>query len=103
MINLKKWETLPTSAKAQIEAVCGDNIRHGLAEGAAAQFKALKKLQIEGVAIRRWPNEIINALKLAWVQVAKEETKADRDFKRVWQSLNAFRENYAIWRELNSP
>jgi len=103
MINLKKWETLPTSAKAQIEAVCGDNIRHGLAEGAAAQFKALKKLQIEGVAIRRWPNEIINALKLAWVQVAKEETKADRDFKRVWLSLNAFRENYTIWRELNSP
>ena len=103
MINLKKWETLPTSAKAQIEAVCGDNIRHGLAEGAAAQFKALKKLQIEGVAIRRWPNEIINALKLAWAEVAKEEIKADRDFKRVWQSLNAFRENYAIWRELNSP
>jgi TRAP-type mannitol/chloroaromatic compound transport system substrate-binding protein/gas vesicle protein len=103
MINLKKWETLPTSAKAQIEAVCGDNIRHGLAEGSAVQFKALKILQNEGVAIRRWPGEILDALKSAWVQVAKDEAKADRDFKRVWQSLSAFRENYAIWRELSSP
>jgi TRAP-type mannitol/chloroaromatic compound transport system substrate-binding protein len=103
MINLKKWETLPTSAKAQIEAVCGDTIRHGLAEGSAVQFKALKILQNEGVAIRRWPGEILDALKSAWVQVAKDEAKADRDFKRVWQSLSAFRENYAIWRELSSP
>ena len=103
MINLKKWEALPASAKAQINAVCGDNIRFGLAEGAAVQFKALKELQSEGVAIRRWPGEILDALKSAWVEVAKEETKADHDFKRVWRSLNAFRENYAIWRELNSP
>ena len=45
MINLKKWEALPTAARAQIMAVCGDNIRFGLAEGAASQFKALKELQ----------------------------------------------------------
>jgi TRAP-type mannitol/chloroaromatic compound transport system substrate-binding protein len=103
MINLKKWEALPTTAKAQIEAVCGDNIRFGLAEGASAQFKALKELQAEGVAIRKWPGEVLDALKTAWVKVAKEEARVDRKFKQVWRSLNAFRENYAIWRELNQP
>ncbi|MBL4691379.1 MAG: TRAP transporter substrate-binding protein [Rhodospirillales bacterium] len=103
MVNLKKWNALAPSAKAQIEAVCGDNIRFGLAEGAAAQFKALKTLQAEGVAIRRWLVEILDALETAWTEVVKEEAKADRNFKRVWQSLSAFRENYAIWRELNQP
>lgn len=103
MVNLKKWKALPTSAKAQIEAVCGDNIRYGLAEGASAQFKALKVLQKEGVSIRKWPGEILDALKAAWEDVAFEETEKDRTFKRVWKSLKAFRENYAIWRELNSP
>jgi TRAP-type mannitol/chloroaromatic compound transport system substrate-binding protein len=103
MINLKKWEALPVSAKAQIDAVCGDNIRFGLAEGAAAQFKALMTLQAEGVAIRRWPGEILDALETAWTEVVKEEAEADRNFKRVWQSLSAFREDYAIWRELNQP
>lgn len=103
MINQKKWEALPVAQKAQVEAVCGDNIRYGLAEGEAAQFKALKKLQSEGVAIRRWPGEIMDALKAAWTEVVAEEARADRDFNRVWKSLSAFRENYTIWRELNQP
>ena len=103
MINLKKWEALPVAQKAQVEAVCGDNIRYGLAEGEAAQFKALKKLQSEGVAIRRWPGEVLDALKAAWTEVVAEEARADRDFNRVWKSLSAFRENYTIWRDLNQP
>ncbi|MGH6660356.1 MAG: TRAP transporter substrate-binding protein, partial [Rhodospirillales bacterium] len=103
MINHDKWKALPTSAKAQIEAVCGDNVRHGLAEGEAKQYAALKELQSEGVEFRRWPSEILDALKTAWTAVVKEESRADADFRRVWQSLSAFREDYAIWSELSSP
>jgi TRAP-type mannitol/chloroaromatic compound transport system substrate-binding protein len=103
MINLKKWQSLSASAKAQIEAVCGDNIRYGLAEGEAGQFKALKKLQSEGVEVRRWPNEILEALNKAWADVARDETKADQGFKRVWESLSAFRKDYSIWNELSLP
>ncbi len=101
MINLEKWTALSASAKAQIEAVCGDNIRFGLAEGEAAQYAALKELQTKGVVIRRWPGEILEALNKAWNEVAKEEAKANRDFKRVWKSLSAFREDYTIWQELS--
>ncbi len=103
MINLKKWKALSASGKAQVEAVCGDNIRYGLAEGEAAQFQALKTLRSQGVTFRRWPGEILDALKTAWTEVAQEEAKADKDFQRVWTSLSAFRENYTIWRELNQP
>jgi len=103
MINLDKWKALPSTAKAQIEAVCGDNVRHGLAEGEAKQYAALKELQAEGVEFRRWPAEILEALKTAWKAVVKEESRADADFRRVWQSLSAFREDYAIWNELSSP
>ncbi len=103
MINLEKWKSLPATAKAQVEAVCGDNVRYGLAEGEAKQFAALKELQQEGVELRRWPTEIMDALKTAWTAVAKEEARADADFRRVWQSLSKFREEYAIWNELSSP
>ena len=103
MINLKKWESLPASGKAQVEAVCGDNIRYGLAEGEASQFQALKTLRSKGVTIRRWPGEILDAFKTAWGEVAEEEAKANKDFKRVWNSLSAYRENYTIWQELNQP
>lgn len=103
MINLKKWQSLSVSAKAQIEAVCGDNIRYGLAAGEAGQFQALKKLQAQGVEVRCWPGEILDALNAAWVEVARDEAKADRDFKRVWESLSAFRKEYSIWKELSLP
>ncbi|MCG8507701.1 MAG: TRAP transporter substrate-binding protein [Rhodospirillales bacterium] len=100
MINLERWNGLSPTEKGRIEAVCGDNIRHSLAEGEAAQFKALKTLFSEGVEIHRWPREIVEALEVAWQQVATEQSEADEDFKRVWASLRAFREDYAIWREL---
>lgn len=103
MLNLEKWKSLPAAAKAQVAAVCGDNVRHGLAEGEAKQYAALKELQADGVEFRRWPGEILDALKAAWTTVAKEESRANPDFRRVWQSLSAFREEYAIWHELSAP
>jgi TRAP-type mannitol/chloroaromatic compound transport system substrate-binding protein len=103
LINLKSWQALSPTRKAQIEAVCGDNTRFGLAEGGALQFAALKEMTAQGVQVHRWPVEILTALKAAWRDVATELADTDKDFSRVWQSLSAFREDYAIWRELANP
>ena len=103
MVNRSRWEALSTAQRAQIEVVCGDNIRHGLAEGEAIQFAALKELTAKGVHIRRWPNPILQALRRAWREVAAERAAADADFRKVWQSIQTFREEYAIWRELARP
>lgn len=103
MINLDKWNALSSIAKSRIEAVCGDNVRHGLAESEAMQFTALKEFTAKGIAIHRWPAEIMEALDGAWREVAAEEAAADGDFRRVWNSLTSFREDYAIWKELGGP
>ena len=103
MVNLKKWEALSATAKAQIGSVCGDNIRYGIAEGEALQFSALKEMSAMGVNIHRWPTEILQALEKAWREVAAEEAGADANFNRVWRSLSAFRKDYAIWDELGRP
>lgn len=100
MINLENWNALSPARKAQIETVCGDNIRYGLAEGEALQFEAMKELSAKGVQLHRWPSRIIDALRQSWRQVVAEEGAKDREFKRVWQSLSSFRRNYAIWKEL---
>ncbi len=103
MVNRSRWEALSAAQRGQIEAVCGDNIRRGLAEGEAIQFAALKELTAKGVHIRRWPVPILQALRRAWREVAAEQAAADADFRRVWQSIQTFREEYAIWRELARP
>jgi TRAP-type mannitol/chloroaromatic compound transport system substrate-binding protein len=100
MVNLKHWEKLSPSQHATIETVCGDNFRHGLAASEAQQFEALKSLVLERVEVKRWPPEILDALEKAWHEVARELAESDSDFRQVWRSMQKFREDYGIWRDL---
>lgn len=100
MMNKDKWDALNDTQKAQIEMACGDNFREGLAEGEAIQAAALKELKEKGVNIHRWPPEILDALESAWSEVAAELSAEDPTFKKAWDSLQAFRADYAIWSEL---
>jgi TRAP-type mannitol/chloroaromatic compound transport system substrate-binding protein len=103
MINKNKWDALPRTRKTQIETVCGDNIRYGLAEGEAIQFSALKELTAKGVKIYRWPIPIMDAFKGAWQEVAAEQSLANPGFRKAWNSLREFRKNYSTWGELAQP
>jgi TRAP-type mannitol/chloroaromatic compound transport system substrate-binding protein len=100
MINLEKWNSLSLSQKAQIEVVCGDNIRYGIAKGEALQGPALKAIAAKGTQIETWPPEMIEAFRGAWSGVAVDLVAEDENFAKVWASLSDFRENYAIWRQL---
>ena len=103
IINKDRWDALTKTRKAQIEAVCGDNVRYGLAEGEALQYGALKELTAKGVKIKRWPTAILSALEDAWKDVASEQSAANAKFREVWRSLSDFRKDYAIWKELARP
>lgn len=100
MIGQQKWAELNDSQRAQIEAVCGDNIREGLAEGEAIQFKALQELQAQGVKFHTWSPEILTAITKAWEAVVAEEIAQNPDFERIWLSYSAFRNNSKLWRDL---
>jgi TRAP-type mannitol/chloroaromatic compound transport system substrate-binding protein len=100
MMNKTKWEALSDTQQAQIEMACGDNFREGLAEGEAIQAKALKTLKEKGVQIHRWSPEILATLNTAWIEVAAELAAEDANFKETWGSLQSFRAEYAIWKEL---
>jgi len=100
MINKDKWDALTTAQQAQIEATCGDNFRHSIAEGEALQFRAITDLKAAGVTVHKWPDDMLAAFKGAWDEVVAEEVAADEDFARVWQSLESFRADYVVWRDL---
>ena len=100
MINMDKWNNLSETQQAQIESVCGDNMRHGVAEGEAIQIEALTSLKSKGVQIHKWNDEILDTLKKAWLEVVEEESAKDEEFKEAWQSLQLFRENYKAWKSL---
>jgi TRAP-type mannitol/chloroaromatic compound transport system substrate-binding protein len=100
MVNLDVWEGLDDLTKLRIETACDANITYGLAEGEALQFAALDELEGHGVTLHQWSPEILDALHEAWLEVVEEQSAADADFERAWESLSGFRERYARWRDL---
>jgi len=100
IVNEDRWREAEPAAKAQIETVCRDNIRHGLAEAGALQFATLVEMGPRGVKMPRWSETILDALEAAWLSVVEDERAKDANFKRAWDSLASFRRDYAIWSEL---
>ncbi len=100
MINLDLWESLDESTQFKIETVCDASITYGLAEGEALQFDALAQLEENGVTLHTYSDEILEALEAAWLEVVEEESAADADFARTYESYATFRENYRRWGEL---
>ncbi len=98
LVKSETWNSLPTATKAMIETTCGDTMRAGLARGEARQPAALREIKAKGASIHRWSPEILAALRKAWDEVAKEESEADPTFRKVWQSMTAFKGAYAEWK-----
>ena len=100
IVNLDKWRGLEDIQRAWIEAACGDNVQHTLAEGEAIQHAALADLSARGVQIHRWPAPMLAAFRAAWTEVADEVGAEDADFRQARQSLRTFRDAGAAWRRL---
>ena len=102
LTRLDTWESLPEIRRAQIKLACGDNVRHGIAESEATQFEALRNMSEKGVEVARLPGPVLEAFAAAWHDVAKEKAEEDPAFSAVWQSLQTFRADYAIWQEISA-
>ena len=102
MMNLDRWNSLNSTQQAQIGAAGGENFRIAIAEGEAIQFGAIAELKSKGVTVHRWSDEMLGEFSDAWDAVVAEEAAADPDFAKVWNSMQEFRANYAVWKELGS-
>jgi TRAP-type mannitol/chloroaromatic compound transport system substrate-binding protein len=99
-VNQKVWDGLSDQHKAILEESCSDSLLQILAEGEATQWAAMKRMRDEhGVKIMRWSPEILKAYEKAWNEVVADESKANPNFKKVYDSYSTFRANYAIWRD----
>jgi TRAP-type mannitol/chloroaromatic compound transport system substrate-binding protein len=101
IINMDTWNDLTDQERAIIETACEAQVLKTMAEGEAVQLEPLAKMQEEnGVIVHEWPEEILAAYQQAWTEVAAEKSAADADFKRAWESLQTFRQNYSEWKNI---
>ena len=100
MLNKARWDSLDDSQRAILTNACRANFAMGLAEGEAIQGKALKTLKEQGVTLHTWSPEILAGLEKTWNEVAAEQAAADASFKEAWDSLQAYRAEYKVWKDI---
>jgi len=102
LINKDVWEKKLTPSQRKMIEVCSlASLTWTLGNGEATQGKILKEsAQKNGVKNMYWSDDFLKAYKQAWQEVVEEECAKDDFFKKVWNDLTAFRDEYALWGRL---
>jgi len=97
LINASEWNKLNDQQQAWVETACSDSMQWSFVRSEALQFPAMKRQQAKGVTLHRWPDEILKAFEVKWLEVVAEQSAKDPLFKEISESYSAFRKEYKIW------
>ena len=97
LINGDEWSAMSNAQQSLLEMACKATMLDGYSQGEAQQFTALKANAAAGVTNHYWSDEMLAGFKSAWDEVAAELTASDEGFAKVYNHINAFRADYAIW------
>ena len=97
LINLAKWNELPKGYQAILQAAAGDCGTRQLADYDAKNPQALKRLVANGTQLRPFSTSIMEACLKASEEVNAETSASNPDYKKVWDSIVAFRNDEYLW------
>ena len=78
---------------------CTAATMRAITRGEALQGAQIKSFPEKGVTAAKLPDDVLQELKRVAAEVMAEESAKDADFKRVWESQQAFHAEYQIWKE----
>ena len=96
-VNIKQWEGLPPEYKAILESACAEANIDMLAKYDSVNPAALKRLAGNGVQLRPFNKDIMNACYKAANEVYAEESEKNPKFKKVYDAWKTFRDDQILW------
>lgn len=98
VINRRTWDSLNEGQQAIIEMAITELNFRSIAMTEAKAGPILKDNEEKhGAKNMLYPEPVLIALKETWEEVVKEEANRDEFFKKVWDDLSAYMDNYVIW------
>ena len=97
MINQAKWNELPKAYQAIVAAAAGFANVEMQARYDARNPQAIKRLVAAGTQLRAYSPSIMEACLKASNEVNAETSAVNEDYKKVWDSIAAFREDEYLW------
>jgi len=98
-VNLAAWNKLKPQTQAQIETTCTAAVTIAIAKAEALQGAVLAKFEKEGVKARQFDKVMLAAFAKATKEVMAEESAADPQVKKVYDSMTAFQKQNAKWHD----
>ena len=99
MISKKKWDEFSETQKEIVKASCEQTMLKSMADGESRNAAAIKQIAEKGVQVHYWSKEFLDAMRKAWDEVATEQSAKSPEFKKAWESLQAFRAEYKVWKD----
>jgi TRAP-type mannitol/chloroaromatic compound transport system substrate-binding protein len=97
LMNQAKWNELPKNYQAIVKAAAGFANIEMTGRYDARNPAALKRLVAAGTQLRPFPQTVMEACLKASNEVNAETSATNPDFKKVWDSIQAFRNDEYLW------
>ena len=97
IINLAKWNELPKSYQSAILTASGDAWEWVIGRYDYNNPPALKRLLSQGVLLRAFPPDVMEASYKAATEIYADLSKTNPHFKKLYDSLVAFRGDSLVW------
>ncbi|WP_440998004.1 TRAP transporter substrate-binding protein [Arhodomonas sp. SL1] len=102
IINMDVWNGFSEREQGILVEACKANITERLAEQLDAQADAIEQVREAGVEIRRFPDEVLTAIRAEAEAVMAEEAERDDLFAEAYESLREYAERVGSANDLQS-
>jgi TRAP-type mannitol/chloroaromatic compound transport system substrate-binding protein len=96
-VNIAKWQSLPPSYQAVLEAAAAEANVTMVAKYDAQNMPALRRLVEGGTVLRPFTKEVMEASYTAAFQLYDETAAANAKFKKVYDAWKPFRDEQYLW------
>lgn len=100
VVNKQVWDELSKPNQAMIEMACTAGTLRALTRGESLQGSVVNGFADKGVTARKLDPQLLSELKALTDEVMQEQSANDADFKRVYESQQAFMQEYKSWKRL---
>lgn len=102
IINMEVWNGFSEQQQNILVEACKANITENMADQLNQQIKALEEIEKAGVKVKRFPDEVLAAMRKAAAEVMNEEAGKDPIFKEAYESLTAYVDRVSRWGDLQA-
>ena len=99
-VNKPKWDALPKNYQAILKAAAALANQHCVGKYDIVNPAALKRLVGNGVQLRPFSEAILDACFKSANEVYADISAKNEDFKKIWESMKAFRAESYLWLQL---